>query len=104
MTPLLVLVTVPDAETGRKIGRGLVEARLAACVNLTGGLTSIYRWEGKIEEAGECLLMIKSSREQWEPLQAALRAAHPYACPEIVALRPEEVSADYARWWGEAMD
>jgi periplasmic divalent cation tolerance protein len=103
MTPLLVLVTVPDAETGKKIGRELVAARLAACVNLLPGATSIYRWEGKVEEAGECLLMIKSSREQWEPLQAALRAAHPYACPEIVALQPEAVSADYARWWGESL-
>ncbi len=88
MTPILVLVTVPDAETGKRIVRALVEKRLAACGNLVPGLTSIYRWEGQVEEASECLLLVKSSREKWEPLQAEVAALHPYDCPEIVAVSP----------------
>jgi periplasmic divalent cation tolerance protein len=103
MEPLLVLVTASNADEAARIGRAAVEARLAACANIIPGIRSIYRWEGKVEEGDECLIVLKSSREKWEALQALVRAAHSYACPEIVAVPPEAMSADYAAWWGESL-
>jgi len=103
MNPILVLVTVPTAAVGKKLGTRLVKDGLAACVNVVPGLTSIYRWEGKIETAKEHLLLIKSADELWASLQAAIRENHPYECPEIVAVPPGEISKKYAAWWREAL-
>ena len=104
MTPILILVTVPDVETGKAIARSLVEKELAACGNLVPGVTSIYRWQGKIEEASEQLLILKSSREHWDALQAEIQKLHPYDCPEIVAVTPDAISPAYAAWWREAVN
>jgi len=103
MTPVLVLVTASSAEEAAKIGRGLVEQGLAACANIIPGVTSIYRWKGKVEEAGEYLLLLKSSRENWEALQVAIKGLHSYECPEIVAIEPSAISPDYAAWWRESL-
>jgi periplasmic divalent cation tolerance protein len=103
MIPILVLVTVPDAETGKTIARALVEKELAACGNLIPGLTSIYRWQGKVEEASEHLLILKSAREHWDALQAEIKKLHPYDCPEIVEVSPGAISPDYAAWWRESV-
>lgn len=103
MTPLLVLVTVPDVDTGKKIARALVEKELAACGNLVPHVTSIYRWQGKIEEGSEQLLILKSARERWDVLQAEITSLHPYECPEIVAVSPEAISPAYAAWWRDAV-
>ena len=103
MTPILVLVTVSSVEEGMKIARALVEKQLAACVNLLPDHTSIYRWEGKIETASEHLLLIKSAKELWESLQAEVKTLHSYECPEIVALRAEEIEAGYAKWWNDSL-
>jgi len=103
MTPILVLVTASSADEAAKIGRALVEQRLAACANIVPGVTSIYRWQGKIEEAAEHLLLIKSSRENWETLQMAIKSLHSYECPEIVAIEPGAISPAYAAWWRESL-
>jgi periplasmic divalent cation tolerance protein len=103
MTPLIVLVTAASAEEAARIGRALVEQNLAACANIVPGITSIYRWKGKIEEGAEHLLLIKSSRELWDPLQTAIKALHRYECPEIVAVEPAAISADYAAWWAASI-
>ena len=103
MTPILVMVTVPNATVGKKLGKRLVKEGLAACVNIVPGLTSIYRWEGKIETAKEHLLLIKSADELWGSLQAAVREHHPYDCPEIVAVPPGAMSKKYAAWWRESL-
>ncbi|SDU09764.1 divalent cation tolerance protein [Verrucomicrobium sp. GAS474] len=103
MTPILVMVTVPSAAVGKKLGKKLVKERLAACVQVVPGLTSIYRWEGKIETSKEHLLLLKSADELWPSLQAAVRENHPYDCPEIVAVPPGQVSKKYAAWWREAL-
>lgn len=103
MSPLLVLVTVPDAETGKEIARAVVEKELAACGNLVPGLTSIYRWQGKVEQASEQLLLLKSARERWAALHAEIKKLHPYECPEIVAVSPDAISPGYAAWWGGAL-
>jgi periplasmic divalent cation tolerance protein len=95
---LLVLCTFPDAEKARQIGTVLVEKQLAACVNLLPGVTSIYRWEGKIEEAGETLAIFKTTRAAWAAFEKQLTELHPYDVPEIVAVEPAALSAAYAAW------
>ncbi|MDE1171108.1 MAG: divalent-cation tolerance protein CutA [Verrucomicrobium sp.] len=103
MTPIVVHVTVPDAVLGAAIGRALVEESLAACASIVPGITSIYRWQGEIQQAAEHLLVIKSAQELWEPLQEAIRARHPYEVPEIVAFKAEGAWEGYAAWWRECL-
>ncbi|HEY8965934.1 MAG TPA: divalent-cation tolerance protein CutA, partial [Candidatus Methylacidiphilales bacterium] len=74
-----------------------------ACVQIVPGLTSIYRWQGKVESAKEQLLLIKSSAAKWPKLEAAIRAAHPYDCPEIVAVPPSKMAKGYAAWWKDSL-
>ncbi len=95
---VVVLCTVPDAETARHLARLLVEARLAACVNIVPSLTSIYRWKGTIEEDGELLLIVKTRDALFEPLRERLVDAHPYEVPEVVALPVDAVHDAYGRW------
>ncbi len=95
---LLVLVTVPDAETGARIGRALVEGRLAACVSLLPGLRSIYRWEGAVQDEPEVLCLIKTRRALYEPLRERIVSLHPYQVPEIIGVAPVAGNAPYLRW------
>ena len=92
----VVLCTFPDLEQARQIGAALVERQVAACVNLLPGVESIYRWEGKLERAGEVLGIIKTTR--YADLEAAIRELHPYEVPEILALPVAEGSNDYLAW------
>lgn len=100
---LIVLCTFPDVEQARETGTVLVGAQLAACVNLVPAVESIYRWEGQVERATEVLAVFKTTRVVWPQFEARLRELHPYEVPEIVALRPEEVSAAYAQWVGASV-
>lgn len=95
---LVVLCTFPDVEKARQTGTALVEAQLAACVNLLPGIESIYRWQGAVERAGEVLAVFKTTAEAWPSFEQRLRKLHPYEVPEIVALKPEQVAESYARW------
>jgi len=95
---LIVFVTVPDAETGARIGRALVEERLAACVNVLPGLRSIYAWQGKINDDAEALCLVKTRRELYEGLRERIQALHPYEVPEIIGLRPDAGNAPYLSW------
>lgn len=95
---LVVLCTFPDVEKARQTGTALVEAQLAACVNLLPGIESIYRWQGAVERAGEVLAVFKTTQEAWPAFEQRLRELHPYDVPEIVALKPEQVAESYARW------
>ena len=103
MDVLLVLVTFPDMEEAREIGTQMVESQLAACVNLMSGVTSIYRWQAKVESASEVLAIFKTTTGAWSAFEKELKALHPYDVPEILALRPEQVSASYAAWVGETV-
>lgn len=78
--------------------RALVEERLAACVNIVPGLTSIYRWHGAIETAGEILLIVKTTAANLDNLEAAIRRLHSYQVPELLALTPESASEPYLDW------
>lgn len=94
----VALTTVGSPEEGRRIARELVERRLAACVNLVPNLTSVYRWQGAVEEAEEVLLVIKTTEAQLAALEAAVRELHSYEVPEFLALRVEAASQPYLEW------
>ncbi|MAE93256.1 MAG: divalent-cation tolerance protein CutA [Planctomycetota bacterium] len=95
---MVVLVTVPDAETGAQIGRTLVAERLAACVNLVPGLRSIYRWEGEIQDDAEVLLLVKTRADRLPELSSRVEALHPYELPEVLALAAAGGSPAYLDW------
>ncbi|HSC48176.1 MAG TPA: divalent-cation tolerance protein CutA [Gammaproteobacteria bacterium] len=97
---LVTLCTVPDRAAGEKLARALVEERLAACVNLVPGLSSTYRWEGKIVTEAECLLIIKSAAP-FEVLRARIKALHPYETPEIIAIPIAHGDESYMKWLTE---
>jgi periplasmic divalent cation tolerance protein len=99
---VVVLVTAADAEEGTRIGRTLVEERLAACVNVLGPLRSVYRWQGAVEEAAEHLLLVKARAADLPALEARVRALHSYQVPEVLALRVTAGSAPYLAWLAES--
>lgn len=86
MSVLLCLSTCPDAATARRIADALVEARLAACVNVVPGVHSTYRWQGAVERAEEVLLLIKTTHDAFPALQSRLPGLHPYELPELLAV------------------
>jgi periplasmic divalent cation tolerance protein len=95
---LVVLVTAPDLEHARAIGRALVEERLAACVNLIPGIESIYRWQGKVSQDAEVLLVVKSQASRLPALAARVKELHPYELPEVLALPAAGGSQAYLDW------
>ena len=98
MSMYIVFCTFPDRDKAREAGMDLVGAQLAACVNLLPAVESIYRWQGAVETASEVLAVFKTSVLTYPAFEKRLRELHPYDVPEIVAVRPEEVSADYLNW------
>ena len=82
----VALTTVPDAETGERIARALVEERLIACANIVPGVTSVYRWEGEVRAEPELLLVMKTRRALLARLSARIVELHPYEVPEVVGL------------------
>lgn len=94
----LVLTTASSTEESKKIARALVESRLAACVNIIPKIESVYRWEGKVEEAQEYLLLIKTTAEAFPSVQEKIQQLHSYAVPECIALAVEEGSETYLKW------
>ncbi len=99
----LVLVTVPSRADGERIGRALVEERLAACVNVVPGLRSVYRWQGAVEAADEALLLIKTTAAAVEALAARVRSLHPYTLPEVIALPVAAGLTAYLAWVDEGV-
>jgi periplasmic divalent cation tolerance protein len=101
----VVLVTCATLEEARKIARGVVEKRLAACVNIvTHAVESFYSWEGKLENSSEYLLMIKTSEERLEELQKEVMLLHSYDTPEFVVLPIVAGSEPYLKWLGESLE
>lgn len=98
MPVIAVLTNLPDSDSAFNLARELVRLRLAACVNVLSPVTSFYRWEGEEESATEFPLLIKSSSDCYERLEAEIRARHPYTLPEIVAWPIERGLGDYLRW------
>ena len=93
-----VMTTTASKDDAAKIARALVEGRLAACVQIIGPLTSVYRWQGAIEEAEEYLCLVKTQRDTYPRIEAAIREAHPYDVPEILAVPVVAGSSAYLDW------
>ncbi len=95
---VLLYVTAPDREVAARVGRALVEERLAACANIVDGVRSIYRWEGRLQDEPETLLLAKTRADLAEAAIARVKALHPYTCPCIVALPLAAGHAPFLEW------
>ena len=95
---LFVYTTAGSAEEAERIGRALVAERLAACANILPSMRSIYWWQGKIEDATEAVLVLKTAAKNLAALTARVKALHSYAVPCVVALPVEGGNADYIDW------
>lgn len=95
---LVVLCTCPDGDTARGLAAGLVEGRLAACVNILPEIRSIYRWRGETCDDAEVLMVAKTSPDAYPGLERWLRQHHPYDVPEVLALPVQAGSRDYLEW------
>jgi len=98
METLLVLTHLPDADSARQMANALVEAKLAACVNILAPCRSVYRWQGQVEDAEEVPLLIKTTAARYAALEAAIRQQHPYELPEIVAVPIGPGLPEYLVW------
>jgi periplasmic divalent cation tolerance protein len=97
---ILVLTTLPTASAARALVRTLVDRRLVACGTVVGGVTSIYRWEGKVEESAEVQVLLKTRRGRWDDLQQAMTELHPYDVPEVLGLTIASGLQAYLDWVG----
>jgi periplasmic divalent cation tolerance protein len=95
---LLVLTTCPDSATATRIATVLLEEKLAACVNQVPGIQSLYRWEGRIEQDDEVLMLIKTTKSAYDQLEALIRERHPYELPEVIAVPLAQGSHAYLEW------
>ncbi|HSH86047.1 MAG TPA: divalent-cation tolerance protein CutA [Methylophilus sp.] len=102
MTPeeeiIIVFTHVPDMACAESLAHALVNAQLAACVNISSPVRSVYRWQGQIETAEEIKLTIKTTQQGYAALADRIRALHPYELPEIVAIHVNEGLPEYLRW------
>ncbi len=96
--PLVALTTAPDPGLAEELARRLVEARIAACVQVLPGLVSLYHWQGKVERSIEVGLVVKTVRARLRELEAFLAEHHPYDVPELVVLGADHVGAAYLAW------
>jgi periplasmic divalent cation tolerance protein len=94
----IVLSHFENKENAMEMGRRLVDERLAACVNVEGPTTSIYRWEGERVEEEEWSMVAKSRREREDDVIAFIQNHHPYDCPEVLVVDVDHASADYEDW------
>ena len=100
---LLVLTTAGSEAEARKIAQSLVERRLAACVNIVPRIQSVYRWQGKVEQAEEFLLLIKTSKPREGQVRVAITELHSYELPECIAISVASGSAEYLKWIEESV-
>lgn len=95
---IVVLTTLENTEQARTLVRQLVDRRVIACGTVFEHVTSLYRWKGAVEEATETQVLLKTRRDRWADLLAAVRELHPYEVPELLALPVEEGLAPYLEW------
>lgn len=101
---IIVLTTTGSREEADRIAQALVESKLAACVNITGPLRSVYRWKGAVESADEFLLLIKTAAAAFERVRDTIQELHSYELPECIALPVEAGSDAYLEWIGKNVD
>ena len=95
---LLVLTTLPSADKAAEVAKALVEERLAACANLLPAVRSIYRWQGKLQDENEVLVLLKTRAEHLERLKLRILELHPYEVPEVLAVPVEAGYQPYLDW------
>ena len=100
---IVVLTTTETPLQAAQLAQLLVETELAACVQILSPMTSIYRWQGKVERAAETLLLIKTLQEKYSALEAAIKTHHPYQTPEIIALPVAAGSTEYLAWLADSV-
>ncbi|MEQ1772514.1 MAG: divalent-cation tolerance protein CutA [Burkholderiales bacterium] len=98
---LLVLTNLPHREAAAELAKSLIAEKVAACVNILGACTSVYRWQGKIENAEEIPLLIKTTGARYAALEATIRRMHPYELPEIIAVPLAQGLSGYLQWVAE---
>jgi periplasmic divalent cation tolerance protein len=101
MSALLVLTNLPDREAAERLAERLVAQRVAACVNILAPCRSVYRWQGALQRDEEHPMLIKTTGERYAVLEQAIRDAHPYELPEIVAVSIERGLPAYLSWVAE---
>jgi periplasmic divalent cation tolerance protein len=101
---IIVLVTCGSEEEAVKIAHSLVEERVAACINLISPVRSIYRWEGKIWDEREWILIIKTQKKRFEELEKKVKSLHSYSVPEIIGLPVVEGAPSYLKWVEEVTE
>lgn len=98
---ILVTTTCSDRASLQQIAEHLVDSRLAACVQFSGPVLSVYRWEEKLESTQEWLLQVKTRASLWETVVATINSLHPYDVPELLATPLAHIAPDYERWLDE---
>ena len=98
----IVLSTAGSEEEGARIAKSLLERKLCACVNLVPKIRSLYRWEGAVQDDAEILLIMKTTRENLQPLSDHLAKIHSYDVPEVLAIAVDQGSASYLEWLAES--
>ena len=104
MQPVLILTTTNSEDEAKMIAHTLVKERIAACVNITSPVISVYSWEDKIEEATEYKLFIKTYIENWPILREKLKKLHSYSVPDITLINTEQMNPEYLTWMDSACD
>src|SRR5690348_2917223 len=99
---IVVLVTTSGVRQAKKIARALVGEKLAACANVITAVRSIYRWEGKVAEENECLMIIKTTRDKFDEVRARVERLHGYSVPEVIALPIVDGAPNYLAWLAES--
>lgn len=94
----VALVTAPDQDVAERLGRVLVEERMAACVNIVPGITSLYRWEGAVQNDTEVLLIIKTTMDGFDALRRRVLQLHPYDAPEVIDVGVRDGDPAYLEW------
>jgi periplasmic divalent cation tolerance protein len=103
MTYIQIQITFPTSESAHEMATKLVRKKLVACAQVCGTIQSVYTWKGVCETSKETLLLAKTTLSLFERVESAVRAGHPYECPQIVALPIVTANADYLDWLNEQL-
>ncbi len=104
MDEIIVFITASKENEAEKIAKGLVEARLAGCVNIVRDIRSIYMWQGKVEDEKEVLMIAKTRKKFFNAFEKKVKELHSYTVPEIIAVPVVEGSKNYLAWLKEVTD